>query len=150
MIARFIVKILIFYAMTSCSAQVNSHIYYDLPESVTKHIKDHIDNSKLESSHFAAHLFVNTDRNYVLTIINYNSKGRSDSFKFFADRVIERSNRLIRVGKNEMPIITSEDMVFADIGSTEMSDGRVAKKRVLMTFDGYTIIFDRSGKIYEN
>ena len=83
-------------------------------------------------------------------IMDYDSESSSDSFQLLINRVIKKSNRLIRVDKTEIPIITSEDMVFADLGSTGMPNGRIAKKRVLMTFDGYTITFDGSGKIYEN
>jgi len=146
------ILVLVIFIGTSCSAQMKNHIYYDLPETVTGKIKEHIESysSKDKGLLFVANLYRDLDNNYVLSIMDYNAKNSSDSFSLLIGGVIEKSNRMLRVGNYEIPIMTSEDMQFADLGETEMPDGRIAKKRVLMTFDGYTITFDRSGKIYEN
>lgn len=149
---RFVILVMLVFIGTSCSAQMKNHIYYDLPKTVTGQIKEHIEHyiSKDSSTCFVADLSQNSNNQYLLSIVDYKSENGSKVFGLLYSEVIKKSNRMLRVGDYEIPIMISEDMVFADLGETKMPDGRVAKKRVLMTFDGYTIAFDRSGKIYEN
>jgi hypothetical protein len=149
---KYLLLILFTFIGSSCAAQMNNYIYYNLPENVTQRIEDHIENysSKDGVMHFVAYLFDDANDNYVISIIDYNPKSSSESFLLLLNGIIEKSNRVLQVGEYEMPIMTSEDLVFADLGKTKMPDGRIAQKRVLMTFDGYTITFDRSGKIYED
>jgi hypothetical protein len=145
------VLVLIVFIGTSCSAQMKNYIYYDLPEAVTDRIGKHIESrlAKNKDLRFTANLYQNSDNNYVVSIIDYHAKSNSDSFNLVIEGIIEKSNRMLRVDNIEIPIMTSEDMIFADLGKTKMPDGRIAKKRVQMIFDGFTITFDRSGKIYE-
>ncbi len=134
----------------SCAAQMDNYIYYNLPENVTERIEFYIENysSRDDGVHFVAYLFDDDNNNYVISIIDYNVESSSESFLLLLNGIIEKSNRMLQVGEYKMPIMTSEDLLFADLGKIKMPDGRIAQKRVLMTFDGYTITFDRLGKIY--
>ena len=148
---RYITLAIFAFIWTSCNAQVD-YIYYDLPKAVDDKVEEYIKTSKIKDDRlfFAAKLSLNTDDHYLLSIIDYNEMNSSKVFGLLFDKVIKKSNRMLRIGDDSLPIITEEDILFANLGEVKMSDGRVAKKRVLMNFDGYTITFDRSGNIFEN
>ncbi len=152
MTMKFVLFYLMIGASVPCVAQTKNHIYYDLPKSINTRVRDHIDHylSKGTDTDFVADLSENTDGRYLLSIIDYKKGSGPKVFGLLYSEVINKSNRMLKIGKYTIPIITSEDMIFADLGETKMPDGRVAKKRVIMNFDGYTITFDRSGKIYEH
>lgn len=137
-------------AWTSCTAQINQ-IEYLLPETVVVKIEDYVSN-QVENKNliYSAYLFKNDDGKFVLSIIDYNTETSSDGFQLVFDNVVKRSNRVIKVNKDIIPVFAPEDIEFSDFGSIELANGRVARQRVLMAFDGYIITFDRSGKIYEN
>src|SRR5690606_38782666 len=77
-----------------------------------------------------------------------NVESSSESFLLLLNGIIEKSNRMLQVGEYKMPIMTSEDLLFADLGKIKMPDGRIAQKRVLMTFDCYTLTPDSLRIIY--
>jgi hypothetical protein len=149
---RFVILVMVIFMDTSCSAQVKNCIYYDLPEAVTSQIREHIESSLSENKSllFVAQIYKDVDNNHVVSIVDYTAKDSSDSFGLLYSEVVMKSNRMLRIDDYVIPIMISEDMVFADLGEAKMPDGRIAKKRVLMTFDGFTITFDRSGKIFDN
>jgi hypothetical protein len=129
----------------SVSAQ-SKFIIYDLPEGVTDKVKEYIIENK-NCSRFVAKLSVNTDMNYVLSIIDNSEPLDADNL--INERIIKKTNRRLRINENcLLPLILEEDLIFADFGREKQSDGRIARKKLLFNFDGFTITFDKLGRIY--
>ena len=97
---------------------------------------------------FAAKLSTEDNGRYFLSLTEYTEK--DENFKLIKEKVVQKSNRLLRIGKLDIPIFLSLDLEFADLGSEKLPNGRIAKTKVLHISDGFSITFDRSGVIYEN
>lgn len=143
---RKILFLIILGIVSSCKMQ-GQQILYDLPESVTAKASDYI--SKFEPNNkFIAQLSSQNDGKYVLFIILYDFSG-VESFKL-VEGLIEKTSRFVRVNEGLLlPLVTDEDFLFADFGSEKMKDGRVAKRKVVFTSEGYPIYFDKAGKLFE-
>lgn len=132
--------------LSSCKTQ-SQQIVYDLPESVTSKVSEHISKFKPDSK-FIAQLSKQNDGRYVLLIMLYDFSGL-ESFKL-VEGLIEKTSRVVRVKEGLLlPLITDEDFLFSDFGSEKMKNGRVAKKKVVFTSEGYPIHFDKTGKLFE-
>jgi hypothetical protein len=122
-------------------------IVYDLPESVTAKASEHISKFRPDSK-FIAQLSKQNDGRYVLYVILYDFSGL-ESFKL-VEGLIDRTSRVVRVNEGLLlPLVTDEDFLFSDFGSEKMKDGRIAKKKVVFTSEGYPICFDKTGKLFE-
>lgn len=94
-----------------------------------------------------AKLSVNADMNYVLSIIDNSEPLDADNL--INEKIMKRTNRRLRVNENcFLPLLFEEDLIFTDFGREKQSDGRIARKRILFNFDGFTITFDKLGRIY--
>jgi hypothetical protein len=132
--------------LSSCKLQ-GQQIVYDLPESVTDKVSEHISEFS-PGSKFIAQLSKQNDGTYVLFIILYDFSGL-ESFKL-VEGLIESTSRVVKVKEGLfLPLVTDEDFLFADFGSEKMKNGRVAKKKVVFTSEGYPIRFDKTGKLFE-
>jgi hypothetical protein len=125
------------------------HIVYDLPVSVTKKIQDHINEYKkeLHKSDFVVELSTLDGGKYLVSIIP-NDFLRNDSIDLIYHVLIKHTNRVVRINSLLLPVITSEDFLFADFGKVKMKDGRMGRKKIVFTTESYTIKFDRNGEIY--
>lgn len=143
---RKILFLIILGMLSSCKMQ-GQQIVYDLPESVTAKASEYISKFKPDSR-FIAQLSKQNDGRYILFIMLYDFSGL-ESFKL-VEGLIERTSRVVRVKEGLLlPLVTDEDFLFADFGSEKMKNGRIAKKKVVFTSEGYPIRFDKNGKLFE-
>jgi hypothetical protein len=141
------ISFLVILAILSSCKMHGQKIVYDLPESVTTKISQHIGQFKSDSR-FIAQLSKQSDGKYIVFIIPYDFEGL-ENFQLI-EGLINKTSRVVRVSEGLLlPLVTDEDFLFADFGSEKMKDGRVAKKKVFFTSEGYPVYFDKSGKLYE-
>jgi hypothetical protein len=139
--------VVIFVLCASCSAKAQ-HIVYDLPEPVIQQIDKHI-SFYSDTTKFAI-LFSSLDSGkYRISILK-----DLWSFKEIDETLIQKTNRFVRVNKMLVPMITRDDITFADFGTVytpeSKSDKRkVGKKKIHFTDDSKGIIFDKDGRIYQ-
>lgn len=140
--------ILVIVTLYSCSVEAQ-HIVYDLPINVVKQIEQHISHYS-DTTKFAI-LFSPIDSGKYRISILKDLWGLQD----INQTLVQKTSRFVRVNKALVPLITWEDITFADFGTVyhpESKSGkrRVGKKKIHFTHDGEGIIFDKSGKIFQN
>jgi len=124
----------------------SQEIIYDLPEGVTKKIEAYISNFP-DSVKFAIQLDAIESNKYVAYVMA-EDRSNSEGAKLVNEMLINRTNRFVRVGNRFLPLVTAEDFVFAYLGSSGTRRGKVGRKKVMQNFDGYSITFDTTGRIY--
>ena len=149
---KYLFTILIISFLTvSCKSQSSSDsIFYELHKNVAHKVEKHL-NGRLEQSNqikFVADLSNLPDGKYLLSLIEYEGTD-TKGFDLIFNQLVKKTNRFLRTDNYKIPLILSFDLLFADLGKTKMPDGRIASKRVVFNFDGYSITFDRNGIIYE-
>lgn len=136
----------IFIVCLSCSAGAQN-IVYDFPESVVQKIDKHI-SWYPDTTKFAI-LFSSLDSGkYRISILNDLT-----SHKAINETLVQKTNRFVRVHNILIPMITTEDITFADFGTVYTPESKsekrkVGKKKILFTDDSKGITFDKSGKVY--
>jgi hypothetical protein len=142
-------KILLIFSVAcflSCSSKAQQ-IIYDFPEAVVQKIDKHI-SFYPDSTKFAI-LFSPIDSGKYRISILKDLWGLQD----INQTLIQKTSRFVRVNKTLVPLITWEDIMFADFGTvyhpeSKSEKRRVGKKKIHFTNDDEGIIFDKSGKIY--
>ncbi|AYB33644.1 hypothetical protein D4L85_25025 [Chryseolinea soli] len=125
-------------------------IVYDLPKSVVKKIDQHISYYP-DSAKFVI-LFESIEpAKYRIAILNDFSN--TPNFKDIDETLVQQTSRFIRVNDLLIPMITSEDFLFADFGTvytpeTKSEARKVGKKKVVFTNEEKGITFDASGHIF--
>jgi hypothetical protein len=138
--------------LTFISGAANAQeIIYDFPKSVADKVQQHISQYS-DTTNFVALLNVENDGKYLLTVMTDDFTIKSN-FKDITDVLIKKTNRFVKVNDVKMPMITGEDLIFADFGTVSTPDSksekrRVGKKRPVFVAEDWSISFDRAGKIY--
>jgi hypothetical protein len=79
---------------------------------------------------------------FLLTIHSYYPEIKKPSQ---IDRLIKASNRFTKVGKQNLPLVFSEDILFSSIINTKNAEGGIGRMTLFETY--YSIVF--VGKSYE-
>lgn len=143
---RFKVILVFCLVLVSSIAGKSQEIIYDFPESVTKKITTYISNFS-DTVKFAIQLNAIELNKYVASVMS-EDRSNSEGSKLISEMLINKTNRFVRVGDRLLPLITAEDFVFAYLGSGGTRKGKVGRKKVIQNFDGYSITFDTTGRIY--
>lgn len=136
-----------------CSCQAKSQkIVYQFPQKVTEEITGYISNQKTENDKFILVLMLTPSQDQKFTISIFENK--VDSSDLVYNVLIKNTNRFVNIDNNFIPIITSEDIQFADFGTVNYPNEktgkrRTGKKKVMMNIDGFTITFDNNGTIFK-
>jgi hypothetical protein len=130
----------------SCSARAQQ-IVYDLPQPVVNKIFQQISASP-DTAKLAILLTSLEQGKYKVSILD-----RLSAHKDINETLVKRTNRFVKVNEILIPLITHEDIAFADFGTVLTPESknekrRVGKKKIIFTDDSKGITFDRSGKIY--
>jgi hypothetical protein len=141
-----IILIIYIACCLSCSSKAQN-IVYDFPESVIQKIDKHI-SFYPDTTKFAI-LFSALDSGKYRISILQDLWGLQD----INQTLVQKTSRFVRVNKALVPLITWEDITFADFGTVYTPESksekrRVGKKKIVFTDDSPGIIFDKSGKIY--
>jgi hypothetical protein len=131
------------------SLTASCQIIYDLPETV---------DNKIE-----AYISKNPTGKYVILFSQYDSSrygisisddfSNVESFKLIQETLVDKTCRFVKTSNNMIPLITLDDIQFADYGTVNYPDAknpkrRVGKRKVIFTSDAPVIEFDASGRIY--
>jgi len=78
---------------------------------------------------------------------------KNSNFKDINDVLITETSRFVKINNIKMPMITGEDLIFADFGTVDTPESqnpkrRVGKKRVIFIAEGWQITFNEGGRIY--
>jgi hypothetical protein len=144
----YIVLLLTVMSLATKAQEIN----YEFPKQVTDKIQEHISHFG-DTSKFVALLNVEEAGRFSLTVMK-DDFTKNPSFKDITDVLITKTNRFVKINNTKMPLITGEDLIFADFGTVYSPDSksekrRVGKKRPMFISEDWRIKFDRSGKIYE-
>lgn len=143
------IKALISILLSLISGVSSAQIIYDLPETVDKKIEERI--SKNPDGKYVIIFSERDSSRYGISISDDFSK--VESFKLIQETLVEKTNRFVKIGNNMIPLITWNDIYFADYGTVYYPDAksekrRVGKRKVHFTSDAPVIEFDASGRIY--
>ena len=143
--------VLLLASWPSCKAQNSDYIMYDLPDPVSEKLNERINyvSSKNEAAKFVGLLNKVDHERYNLALIDYDAKTQKKVLGLLST-VVLKSNRAIQLGEQVVPLITNEDILFANLGKEKMPDGRIAKKRVIFNYNGFSIAFNRVGTIFDD
>jgi hypothetical protein len=131
---------------------VSQKIIYDFPSSVTEQIRSH--NSKYnDSTKFFVLFTVEKSERYAVTIVDFSLT--TPNLGLINEVLVSKTNRFARVGNKLIPLVTREDLEFADFGTEETPNSKsekrkIGKRKVIFNSEHFTITFDKSGKIYPN
>lgn len=128
------------------SAAKSQQIVYDLPVTVTDKIKAYTSKFS-DTTQFAIQLSVDSANRYTVYVMEEDNSN-SEGARLVNEMLIGQTNRFVRVREKLLPLITSEDFVFAYLGPGGTRKGKVGRKKLIQNFDGYSITFDTSGRIY--
>jgi len=118
-------------------------ITYELPKPVTEAIDIYIKAHKSNSGYGAQ---LSRGDGGIYTIFIYSL---SVTDNVFYSKVEKITNRKVRIGSLTLPLVTSEDLIFADLGTTQARNGTPGKIRVIRSLDSYFIKFNTQGKIVD-
>ena len=141
-----------FYFLCCPKTLSQDKIVYDLPKTVTQNIDSFAANYP-DTTKFSV-LFSKSDSNRYTVSVNPRDYSQSEGARLIDDILINKTNRFIRLGNGKLlPMITWDDIQFADFGTTYNPNSpsekrRVGKKRVVMNNDGWSITFDVKGNIF--
>lgn len=123
-------------------------IVYILPDSVEVSIKNRITiiRKKHTEASFSCMLFNNKNDTYGISLFVNDGKSGDD----FINALLKKTNRVLLVDKEELPLITDYDVKFSSpnlkhIGELGKREGNISRSQLL--FHGYTVFFNSRGKI---
>lgn len=124
------------------------HIVYDFPQSVVQKIDKHI-TWYPDTTKFAILFSPMDSGRYSISIL----KDIALSSKEINETLVQKTNRFVWVNKVLIPMITWDDIKFADFGTVYTPESKsekrkVGKRKIHFISDDPLIIFDSSGKIY--
>lgn len=135
--------------LCSCSSKAQQ-IVYDFPKPVIEKVQTYIEKTPLENGNiYALELAVGDNGQYRLSILEV----KKDTSDIVYNVLVKNTSRIAKIGNSNFPVIASEDFDFADFGTVydptnKNPKRRVGKRKIVRSFDGYSITFDRTGKIY--
>jgi hypothetical protein len=140
---------LAFFIFASYSLMAQQRIVYDLPEGVLDKVRAHVQLS--EDKRYVILFTIMDSARYRITIMDHVSE--NSNFKDIDQTLVQQTSRFLRVDKTLIPIITWEDIKFADFGTAEKQGSkskkrRSGKKTINFTTDDFGITFDGAGRIY--
>src|ERR1043166_6192861 len=118
---------LLFALLCISCATKGQNIVYDFPETVTTKLADHI--SKGKNSKVVGLLTKEDSGKYSITIIE-NDFSKNDNLKIIDETLIKKTNHFLRLNKILVPIITNEDLQFADFGTVETPNSGSSKRKI--------------------
>ena len=147
MILRYVFLSLVILPLRPLSAAAQK-IIYDLPKEVTEKADDFL--RKQKGSYSILFSSLDSGR-FSISFLKVDNSDKN--FELINSKLIQRSNRFLRVKDMLYPIITREDLQFADFGTENTPNSgshhrRNGKIKVHLTSDEYSITFDKTGIIY--
>lgn len=106
----------------------NAQIIYEFPKPVIDKVQEHISHFS-DTVKFVALLNVQEDGKYSLQVMK-DDFTRNPNFKDITDVLITKTNRFVKINNVKMPMITSEDFLFADFGTVYTPESKSEKRRV--------------------
>jgi hypothetical protein len=123
-------------------------IVYILSDSVEVSVKNQITKVRKKNvgASFSCMLFENKDNTYGISLFVNDGKSKDD----FIKSLLEKTNRVLLVDKEEIPLITDYDVKFSSpnlkrIGELGKREGNISRSQLL--FHGYTVFFNSRGEI---
>ena len=132
-----------------CTLSYSQDIIYNLPPKVENKVRVYLDKRKSENStvSFFAKLDHLRDDVYMLSLMEMDTLS-STNYNRVEYYLVKRTNRKLKIDQSYLlPLITGEDLIFADLGSEKLQDGRIMRTKVMINFDGFSITFTQSGEI---
>jgi hypothetical protein len=126
----------------------SSKIVYIIPDSVEVAIEKQIVHLKVGSKNTLVYFLLEKDNEgtYSLSLFCDEKKQREG----LAGKISKLTNRVILINKNKYPLMLDYDFIFGtpkekQVGSFGSREGNIVRSTVL--FHGYTIYFNKRGKI---
>ena len=127
----------------------HGQIIYDLPETVVKKIDE-----KISVNGNAKCVIILSKRDSSKYSISIDSDfSSSEGSKIFKEKLVDQTNRFVKVGEKMIPLITWDDIYLADYGDVYYPEAknekrRKGKRKIDFISDAPLVVFDLSGKIY--
>lgn len=132
-----------------CTLSYSQDIIYNLPQKVEDKVQSYLDKIKSENStaSFFAKLSHLRDNVYLLSLMERDTLS-SANYNPVEYYLVKRTNRKLKIKQSYLlPLVTGEDIIFADLGSEKLADGRIMHKKVVINIDGFSITFTQSGQL---
>ncbi len=140
---KVILLVLILLSFGNLRAQ---KIIYELPPKVTELLSKYLSerNDSLKKDTLALYLEKSGDL-YQIDLMEFSFS------RLITDTIISRTNRFVKVDDTYLPLVTEEDILFANFGERppRKEGGAKGKVKILLIIEYFAIKFDRKGNIHE-
>lgn len=144
-------KLTLFITLLLCSCSSKAQqIVYDFPKPVVEKVLTYVEKTPLENGNiYVLELAVGDNGQYRLSMLDI----KKDTSDIIYNVLVKNTSRFAKIGTSMIPVLSAEDFTFADFGTVYDPNNknpkrRVGKRKIVRSFDGYSITFDQSGKIY--